>query len=89
MDDDVLVTLRAAAWGPSRPRRRGAHVNFDFGFPPGVAETVALSLEGRCESYTLGKRISLAQTETIAALAPRHGFCLAGRQRRAVRDLRR
>ncbi len=57
--------------------------NFDFGFPAGkayacMAETMALALEGRLESYTLGKSISLAQVEQIAEVAERHGFRLSG-----------
>lgn len=57
--------------------------NFNFGFPPGLAyacmaETMALALEGRFESYTLGKNITVAQVQTIAAIAQRHGFRLSG-----------
>ena len=56
---------------------------FDFGFPAGMAyafmaETMMLALEGRYESYTLGKNISLNQVEGIACLAARHGFNVAG-----------
>jgi len=57
--------------------------NFDFGFPPGkayacMAETMALALEGRFESYTLGKKISPQQVEEIDTIAARHGFKLSG-----------
>jgi hypothetical protein len=57
--------------------------HFNFGFPPGMAyacmaETMALALEGRWESYTLGKALSLAQVEEIARIADRHGFRLGG-----------
>lgn len=56
---------------------------FDFGFPPGMAyacmaETMALALEGRYESYTLGKDIELAQVQTIDRIATKHGFRLGG-----------
>lgn len=56
---------------------------FDFGFPPGMAyacmaETMALALEGRYESYTLGKEIELAQVQTIDRIATQHGFRLGG-----------
>lgn len=56
---------------------------FDFGFPPGkayacMAETMILALEGRYESYTLGKDIKLERVQEIAQLAARHGFRLAG-----------
>ena len=57
--------------------------NFDFGFPPGkayacMAETIALALEGRFESYTLGKEISKAQVKEIEEIADKHGFKLSG-----------
>ncbi|MBI1880674.1 MAG: KR domain-containing protein [Chloroflexi bacterium] len=57
--------------------------NFDFGFPSGMAfacmaETITLALEGRYQSYTLGKEISLEQVETIATLAANHGFKVSG-----------
>jgi fatty aldehyde-generating acyl-ACP reductase len=57
--------------------------NFDFGFPPGkayacMAETMALALEGRFESYTLGKNISPQQVEEIDTIAIKHGFKLSG-----------
>jgi predicted amino acid dehydrogenase len=53
--------------------------HFDFGLPPGVtyacmAETMILALDGRYESLTLGKRITVEQVETIRSLAERHGF---------------
>ena len=56
---------------------------FDFGFPSGMAyacmaETMALALEGRYESYTLGKEIELAQVQTIDRIATQHGFRLGG-----------
>jgi fatty aldehyde-generating acyl-ACP reductase len=57
--------------------------HFNFGFPPGMAyacmaETMALALEGRFESYTLGKEITTEQVEEIARIASRHGFKLGG-----------
>lgn len=56
---------------------------FDFGFPPGMAyacmaETMILALEGRYESYTLGKNITLTQVKGIARLATKHGFSVGG-----------
>ncbi|HSM57149.1 MAG TPA: hypothetical protein VK879_13435 [Candidatus Sulfomarinibacteraceae bacterium] len=56
---------------------------FDFGFPPGMAyacmaETMALALEGRYESYTLGKQIELARVLAIDKIAHTHGFTLGG-----------
>jgi fatty aldehyde-generating acyl-ACP reductase len=57
--------------------------HFNFGFPPGkayacMAETIALALEGRLEDYTLGKDITRARVEEIAAIAAKHGFRLSG-----------
>ena len=56
---------------------------FSFGFPPGTAyacmsETMALALEGRYESFTLGKEVSVVQVDEISLLAEKHGFHLAG-----------
>jgi len=57
--------------------------DYDFGYPPGVAlacmaETMVLALEGRYESYTLGRKISSEKVEEIWSLARKHGFKLAG-----------
>lgn len=56
---------------------------FNFGFPPKTAyacmsETMILALEGRFESYTLGRDLTLTQVTEIADLAKKHGFRLAG-----------
>jgi predicted amino acid dehydrogenase len=56
---------------------------FDFGLPPGkayacMAETMILALEGRFESFTVGRNIHVAQVKEIARLAAKHGFGLAG-----------
>lgn len=55
----------------------------DFGFPPQTAyacmsETMLLALEGRTDSFTLGKDVSEGQVEEMLALAAKHGFELAG-----------
>lgn len=57
--------------------------HFNFGFPPGkayacMAETIALTLEGRFEDYTLGKEISRARVDEISQIAKKHGFQLSG-----------
>ena len=59
------------------------NLNFNFGFPPKTAyacmsETMILALEGRYESFTLGKDVSVEQVEEISSLACKHGFKLAG-----------
>lgn len=57
--------------------------NFNFGFPPKtsyacMAETMMLSLEGRFESFTLGRDLTVEQVEEISKIANKHGFKLAG-----------
>lgn len=66
---------------------------FNFGFPPRtsyacMAETIMLSLEGRYESFTLGRDVSVAQVDEISRIADKHGFKLAGFRsfERAVTD---
>lgn len=76
--DDVLVIEGGMVQVPGE-----VNFNFDFGFPVGMAfacmaETIALALEGRYQSYTLGKSISLEQVQTIAGISARHGFKVSG-----------
>jgi fatty aldehyde-generating acyl-ACP reductase len=57
--------------------------HFNFGFPPGkayacMAETMALTLEGRFEDYTVGKDITMERVKEIETLAGKHGFRLSG-----------
>ncbi|HXF81256.1 MAG TPA: shikimate dehydrogenase [bacterium] len=86
--DDVLVIDGGVIEVPGE-----VDFGFDFGFPPRMceacmAETILLALEGRYENFTLGREVSLARVEEIAALARRHGFRLAGFRRfeRAIGD---
>ena len=77
--DDVLVIDGGMVQAPGTD----VQFNFDFGFPAGLvyacmAETMALALEGRFESFTLGRNINVAQVQEIAAIAHKHGFRLAG-----------
>lgn len=56
---------------------------FDFGLPPRMAhacmaETMILALEGRYESFTLGRNLQIEKVEEIARLARKHGFRVAG-----------
>ncbi len=76
--DDVLVIDGGMVEVPGP-----VDFHFDFGFPPGkayacMAETMALTLEGRFEDYTVGKELSLARVEEIAQIASKHGFRLSG-----------
>lgn len=77
--DDVLVIDGGMVQVPVP----GVNFNFDFGFPPDrvyacMAETMALAMEGRYESYTLGRALTVEQVQEIAALATKHGFRLSG-----------
>ena len=76
--DDVLVIDGGVIAVPGE-----VDFGFNFGFPPRMAyacmsETMALALEGRYESFTLGKTVSIEQVDEISALAAKHGFKLAG-----------
>jgi len=56
-----------------------ADFGFDFGLPPGhayacMSETIALALEGRYESFTLGRHIAPERVREISDIARRHGF---------------
>lgn len=75
---DVLVFEGGMAKVPGE-----VDFGFNFGFPPQMAyacmaETIALTLENRYESFTLGKDISLSQVQTIDTIAMKHGFELGG-----------
>lgn len=76
--DDVLVIEGGIVEVPG-----DVNFNFNFGFPPKtayacMAETMILALEGRLESYTLGRDLTLKQVEEIHKLGQKHGFKLAG-----------
>jgi len=52
---------------------------FNFRLPPGqvfacMAETMILALEGRLESFTIGKRIGLESVREMGEMAQRNGF---------------
>ncbi len=76
--DDVLVVEGGVVAVPG-----DVEFNFNFGFPAKtsyacMAETMILSLEGRYESFSLGKELDLARVKEIGVLAVKHGFKLAG-----------
>ena len=76
--DDILVIDGGMVDVPG-----SVNFHFNFGFPPGkayacMAETIALTLEGRFEDYTLGKHLTRERVEEIGALAKKHGFRLSG-----------
>jgi predicted amino acid dehydrogenase len=76
--DDVLVLDGGMVDVPGL-----VNFDFDFGFPPGkayacMAETMALTLEGRFEPFSLGKTITKERVEMITAIAEKHGFRLSG-----------
>lgn len=75
---DVLVIEGGVVEVPGKP-----DLNFDFGYPPGVAlacmaETMVLALENRLEDYSIGRGLDFDKVEEIAMLARRNGFRLAG-----------
>jgi len=76
--DDVLVIEGGVVAVPGN-----VDFAFNFGFPPQtsyacMAETMILALEGRYESFSLGKELELARVLEIGRLAAKHGFTLAG-----------
>jgi len=78
MREDVLVIDGGMVEVPG-----SVDFHFDFGFPPGkayacMAETMALTLEGRFEDYTLGKELELEKIKEITDIADKHGFRLSG-----------
>jgi predicted amino acid dehydrogenase len=80
--DDVLVMESGEILLPTNP---GEHIDFGvhFDLPDNVAyaclaETVLLALEGRNESYTLGRDIELEKVYEIAEIGRKHGFELCG-----------
>jgi predicted amino acid dehydrogenase len=55
---------------------------FNFGLPPDkayacLAETMMLALEGRYESYSLGKQVHVERVHEITQIADKHGFRLS------------
>jgi predicted amino acid dehydrogenase len=73
---DVLVVESGEVQLPGEVRMRG------IGLPPGVAyaclaETVVLALEGRYESFTVGREIEWEKVKEIYQLGLKHGMKLA------------
>jgi predicted amino acid dehydrogenase len=73
---DVLVIESGEIELPGDVRMR------DIGLPPGVAyacmaETVVLALEGRYETFTVGRDIDWAKVKEIYRLGLKHGMKLA------------
>jgi fatty aldehyde-generating acyl-ACP reductase len=74
---DVLVVAGGVVDVPGE-----VDFGFDFGLLPGrayacMAEAMVLALDGRYESYSLGKRVQVSQVHEIARLARKHGFRLS------------
>jgi len=70
--DDVLVIEGGVVEVPE-----AVNFNFNFGYPKGLAyacmaETMILALEGRHESFTLGRELSVDKVDEIAGLAKKH-----------------
>ncbi len=76
--DDVLIIEGGVVQVPG-----DVNFNFNFGFPPKtsyacMAETMMLALEGRYESFSLGRELTVEQVDEISKIAKKHGFGLAG-----------
>jgi predicted amino acid dehydrogenase len=79
---DVLVVEGGHLRMPGHPRWdriREPGRAFELGLAPGdalacMSETMVLALEGRFESFTLGRGIQLEKVREIAAMAQRCGF---------------
>lgn len=83
--DDVLVIEGGVVRVPGAMEcvKVGTDQPFSFGFPQGTAyacmsETMGLALEGRLESFTLGKDVTVRQVDEISSICAKHGFALAG-----------
>lgn len=75
---DVLVVESSGVLLPGKP-----DFGFDIGLPPGVAyaclaETALLAMEGRFESFTLGRNIEIDRVKEIYRLFKKHGLQLEG-----------
>lgn len=76
--DDVLVIEGGMVEVPGP-----VDFGMNFGFPPKMAfacmaETIALSLEGRYEDYSVGKDLTIEHCLEIGEICARHGFKLGG-----------
>lgn len=76
--DDVLIIEGGVVEVPGP-----VDFGFNFGFPPGtsyacMAETMLLALEGRFESFSLGRDMTVSQIDEITRIAAKHGFKLGG-----------
>jgi predicted amino acid dehydrogenase len=77
--DDVLVIEGGMVAVPGPELDFG----FNFGFPPRMAfacmaEVMILALEGRLESYSIGRDIAVDRVLEMEALGAKHGFQLGG-----------
>lgn len=87
--DDVLVFEGGVIAVPG-----DVDFHFNFGFPPKtsyacMAETMLLALEGRYETYSLGRELDVNKVTEMITLAKKHGFKLAGLRsfERAISDV--
>lgn len=76
--DDVLIVEGGLVRVPG-----DVNFNLNFGFPPQtayacMAETMMLTLEGKFESYTLGKELTTEQVRKIKEIGDKHGFEVIG-----------
>jgi acetylornithine/succinyldiaminopimelate/putrescine aminotransferase/predicted amino acid dehydrogenase len=73
--DDVLLLSGGLARVPDTMPRDSMFLGFYQGVVPCcLGETIVLALEGRAESFSLGRDLCLDRIEEIGGLARRHGF---------------
>lgn len=75
---DVVVVESGEVWIPGVE-----DLGYDLGLPRGVsyaclAETALLAMDGRFESFTLGRDLQVGRVKEIFRLFRKHGFRLAG-----------
>ncbi len=80
--DDILVMESGEILLPTNP---GERVNFgiNFDLPDNVAyaclaETILLALDGKFESFTVGREIDIERVKEIGEIGRKHGFKLCG-----------
>jgi len=76
---DVLVIDGGVVKAPGNTTDMSALLDLPKGiYLACMAETMMLSLEGRYESYSIGKEISIEKVKETMSFAEKHGFRLAG-----------
>ena len=73
--DDILVLSAGYSRVPDSMPRESFFLRFFHGMVPScLGETMVLSLEGRADSFSIGRDLSLERIREIGRLAESHGF---------------